>query len=155
MAQWRSEVGSDFYPALRLMLPDKGRDRGVYGLKENAIGKLLVKLIKIDKDSEDGYSLLHWKIPGQTAAARLAGEFAGRCFEVLSKRPMRTDVGDMTIAEVNEQLDWLAASSGEAENLAALGTFYRRMNAEELMWLIRILIKQMKMGATEKTLLYQ
>ncbi|KND89026.1 DNA ligase 4 [Tolypocladium ophioglossoides CBS 100239] len=154
ITRWRKEVGNDFYPALRLILPDKDRDRGVYGLKENAIGKLLVKLMKIDKNSEDGYSLLHWKIPGQTMAARLAGDFAGRCFEVLSKRPMRTEVGSMTIAEVNEQLDNLAASTGEAENLRVFETFYRRMNAEEMMWLIRIILKQMKVGATEKTLLY-
>ncbi|UNI16471.1 DNA ligase (ATP) [Purpureocillium takamizusanense] len=154
ITRWRKEVGDDFYPALRLILPDKDRDRGVYGLKESAIGKLLVRLIKIDKNSEDGYNLLHWKIPGQTMAARLAGDFAGRCFEVISKRPMRTDVGDMTIAEVNEQLDRLAASSGEAENLRIFETFYKRMNAEEMMWLIRIILKQMKVGATEKTFLY-
>ncbi|KAF7559441.1 hypothetical protein G7046_g4724 [Stylonectria norvegica] len=151
--RWRKEVGHDFYPALRLILPDKDRDRGVYGLKENAIGKLLVKLMKIDKNSEDGYNLLHWKLPGQTAASRLAGDFAGRCFEVISKRPMRTDFGDMTIAEANEQLDKLAASSGETENLRVFEIFYNRMNAEELMWLIRIVLKQMKVGASEKTFL--
>ncbi|KAK3196709.1 DNA ligase (ATP) [Lecanicillium sp. MT-2017a] len=154
ITRWRKEVGSDFYPALRLILPDKDRDRGVYGLKENAIGKLLVKLMKIDKNSEDGYNLLHWKLPGQTTASRLAGDFAGRCFEVISKRPMRTEVGDMTIAEVNEQLDKLAASAGEGENLRVFETFYNRMNAEEMMWLIRIVLKQMKVGATEKTFLY-
>ncbi|GAB0136975.1 hypothetical protein EsDP_00005258 [Epichloe bromicola] len=152
--RWRKEVGNDFYPALRLILPDKDRDRGVYGLKENAIGKLLVKLLKIDKNSEDGYNLLHWKLPGQTMGARMAGDFAGRCYEVISKRPMRTEVGDMTIAEVNEQLDKLAASTGEAENLRVLETFYNRMNAEEMLWLIRIILKQMKVGATEKTFLY-
>ena len=154
ITRWRKEVGDDFYPALRLILPDKDRDRGVYGLKENAIGKLLVKLMKIDKNSEDGYNLLHWKLPGQTTASRLAGDFAGRCFEVISKRPMRTDAGDMTIAEVNEQLDKLAASTGESENLRVFEIFYNRMNAEEMMWLIRIVLKQMKVGATEKTFLY-
>ncbi|KAF4982645.1 hypothetical protein FZEAL_1752 [Fusarium zealandicum] len=151
--RWRKEVGPDFYPALRLILPDKDRDRGVYGLKENTIGKLLVKLMKIDKNSEDGYNLLHWKLPGQTTASRLAGDFAGRCFEVISKRPMRTDVGNMSIAEVNEQLDKLASSTGETENLRVFETFYNHMNAEELMWLIRIVLRQMKVGATERTIL--
>ncbi|KAG5949366.1 hypothetical protein E4U53_005909 [Claviceps sorghi] len=154
ISRWRKEVGNDFYPALRLILPDKDGDRGVYGLKEYAIGKLLVKLMKIDKNSEDGYNLLHWKLPGQTMAARLAGDFAGRCYEVISKRPMRTEVGDMTIAEVNVQLDKLAASTGEAENLLVFETFYNRMNAEEMLWLIRIILKQMKVGATEKTFLH-
>lgn len=153
VTRWRKEVGNDIYPALRIILPDKDRDRGVYGLKENAIGKLLVKLMKIDKNSEDGYNLLHWKLPGQTTASRLAGDFAGRCFEVVSKRPMRTEPGDMTLAEVNEQLDKLAASSGEKENLNVFGVFYNRMNAEELMWIIRVVLKQMKVGATERTFL--
>lgn len=153
ISRWRTEVGSDFYPALRLILPDKDRDRGVYGLKENTIGKLLVKLMKIDKNSEDGYNLLHWKLPGQTTASRMAGDFAGRCFEVLSKRQMRAQPGDMRIAEVNELLDRLAGASGEAEQLPIFDTFYKRMNAEELMWLIRIVLKQMKVGATERTFL--
>lgn len=153
IGRWRKEVGNDFYPALRLILPDKDRDRGVYGLKENTIGKLLVKLMKIDKNSEDGYNLLHWKLPGQTTASRLAGDFAGRCFEIISKRPILTEVGNMSIAEVNEQLDKLAASTGEAENLRVFEVFYNKMNAEEMMWLIRIILKQMKVGATERTLL--
>lgn len=153
ITRWRKEVGDDFYPALRLILPDKDRDRGVYGLKENAIGKLLVKLMKIDRNSEDGYNLLHWKLPGQTTASRLAGDFAGRCYEVLLKRPMRTAYGDMSIAEVNEQLDKLAESSGETEYLKIFEIFYKRMNPDELMWLIRIILKQMKVGATERTFL--
>jgi DNA ligase-4 len=125
----------------------------MYGLKEKAIGKLLVKLMKIDKNSEDGYNLLNWKLPGQTTASRMAGDFAGRCFEVLSKRPMRTAVGDMQIAEVNELLDKLSAAQNEAAQLPIFEIFYTRMNAEELMWLIRIILRQMKVGASEKTFL--
>jgi DNA ligase 4 len=41
----------------------------MYGLKEKALGKLLVQIMKIDKHSEDGFSLLNWKLPGQSAAA--------------------------------------------------------------------------------------
>lgn len=109
--------------------------------------------MKIDKNSEDGYNILHWKLPGQSAASRMAGDFAGRCFEVLSKRPMRVDPGDMTIADVNELLDKLAVTSGENEQLPIFETFYQRMNPEELMWLVRIILKQMKVGATERTFL--
>ncbi|KAJ4304252.1 DNA ligase (ATP) [Collariella sp. IMI 366227] len=89
------------YPAMRLILPDKDRDRGVYGLKENTIGKLLVKVMKIDKNSEDG----------------------------------------------------LAGASGEVEQLPIFEEFYQGMNAEELMWLVRIILKDMKVGATERTFL--
>lgn len=153
VSRWRKDVGDDFYPALRLIVPEKDRDRAMYGLKEKAIGKLLVKLMKIDKNSEDGFNLLNWKLPGQSTASRMAGDFAGRCYEVLSKRPLRTSVGDMRIAEVNELLDRLALAQKEEQQMPIFETFYKRMNADELMWLIRIMLRQMKVGATEKTFL--
>ncbi|KAL2397089.1 DNA ligase 4 [Exophiala dermatitidis] len=133
---------------MRLIIPDKDRERGVYGLKEKILGKLLVKIMKIDKNSEDGFNLLHWKIPSQSKSA---GDFAVRCYEVISKRPMRIEVGDMSIEEVNELLDKLSAAPREEHQLPILTEFYKRMNAEELMWLIRIILRQMKVGATEKT----
>ncbi|EED23246.1 DNA ligase, putative [Talaromyces stipitatus ATCC 10500] len=151
ISRWRRDVGDDIYPAFRLIVPDKDRDRAMYGLKEKVIGKLLVKIMKIDKNSEDGFNLLNWKLPGQSASSRMAGDFAGRCYEVLSRRPMRTDVGDMRIEEVNERLDQLSSASKEDQQLPILAEFYRRMNPEELMWLIRIILRQMKVGATERT----
>ncbi|KAI9759212.1 MAG: DNA ligase (ATP) [Chaenotheca gracillima] len=151
ISRWRKEVGNDIYPAFRLIIPDKDRDRPMYGLKEKAIGKILVKVLKIDKNSEDGFNLLNWKLPGQSAASRMAGDFAGRCFEVISKRPMLTEVGDMTIGEVNKLLDKLAFAQKEDRQVKVFEEFYRRMNAEELMWLIRMILRQMKVGATERT----
>lgn len=151
ISRWRKEVGDDIYPAFRLILPDKDRDRAMYGMKEKMIGKMLVKIMKIDKNSEDGFNLLNWKLPGQAATSSMAGDFAGRCYDVVSKRPMRTEVGHMLIEEVNEKLDQLSTASKEEQQLPILAEFYRRMNPEELMWLIRIILRQMKVGATERT----
>ncbi|OBT61116.1 hypothetical protein VE03_10828 [Pseudogymnoascus sp. 23342-1-I1] len=123
ISRWRSDVGDDFYPALRLIIPEKDRDRAMYGLKEKTIGRLLVKLMKIDKNSEDGYNLLNWKLPGQT------------------------------FAKVNQLLDQLSSAPKEEAQLPIFQIFYNRMNADELMWLIRIILRQMKVGASEKTFL--
>lgn len=153
ISRWRNDVGDDFYPPLRLVIPDKDRDRAIYGLKEKTIGKLLINIMKIDKNSADGFSLLNWRLPGQSASSKMAGDFAARCYEVLSKRPMRTTMGDMSIAEVNELLDQLAAAPKEDAQLPIFQIFYRRMSPEELMWLIRIILQQMKYGASEKTFL--
>ncbi|KAJ9663299.1 DNA ligase (ATP) [Coniosporium apollinis] len=152
ISRWRKEVGNDIYPAFRLILPEKDRDRAMYGLREKTIGRILVKILRIDKDSEDGYNLLNWKLPGQNVKTAMAGDFAGRCFEVISKRPIRTTPGDMTIAEVNEMLDKLSIVSVEEDQRSVFEEFYRRMNAEELLWLIRMILRQMKIGATEKTI---
>ena len=152
ISRWRKEVGKDIYPAFRLIVPEKDRDRAMYGLKETTLGKLLVRVMKIDKNSDDGYNLLHWKLPGVKSSSAMAGDFAGRCFEVISKRPMRTEAGNMTIAEVNELLDRLSVAQKEENQRAIIEEFYKRMNADELMWLIRMILRQMKVGATEKTI---
>ncbi|KAK4137204.1 hypothetical protein BT67DRAFT_98549 [Trichocladium antarcticum] len=157
LARWRADVGPDLYPALRLILPDRDRDRAVYGLKENSVGKLLVRAMKIDRRSEDGYALMHWKLPGGGGGRRLdrgsAGDFAGRCYEIVGKRAMRSEPGGLTVAEVNVMLDRLAAASGEAAQLRVWEEFYQGMCAEEMMWLVRIVLKEMKVGATERTFL--
>ncbi|KAI9683150.1 MAG: DNA ligase (ATP) [Trizodia sp. TS-e1964] len=151
ISRWRKEVGNDIYPALRLILPDKDRDRAMYGLKEKAIGKLLVKTMRIHKNSEDARNLLNWKLPGNSYASRMAGDFPGRCYEVISKRPLLTTYGTMTIGEVNSLLDQLAEAQKEETQLPIIEEFYRRMNADEMTWLIRIILRQMKVGASEKT----
>ncbi|KKA26523.1 hypothetical protein TD95_004835 [Thielaviopsis punctulata] len=154
ISRWRQAVGPDFFPAMRLILPDRDSDRAVYGLKEAAIGKLIVRLTKIDKNSDDGRSLLHWRVPGNTHASRMAGDFPGRCYNVIAKRPMCSTPGSMTIADVNEQLDRLAAASGEAEKLAMFEMFYMRMCPKEMLWLIRIVLKQMRIGTSTRSLLH-
>ncbi|KAH7380321.1 DNA ligase 4 [Phaeosphaeria sp. MPI-PUGE-AT-0046c] len=155
IASWRKTVGNDFYPAMRLIIPDKDRDRAMYGLKEKAIAKVLIKLTKISKDSDDAKHMLNWKLPGQLhkASASTAGDFAGRCYEVLSSRQLRTELSDMSIAEVNNALDKLSQLGSEDEQVKIFQRFYRRMNAEEMTWLIRMILRQMKIGATEKTFL--
>ncbi|TGJ79064.1 hypothetical protein E0Z10_g9701 [Xylaria hypoxylon] len=150
ISRWRSEAGNDFFPALRLILPTSDRERGMYGLKESAIARLLIKLMGLDRHSDDAQSMLKWKRPDQSSTA---GDFVDRCYSVLSKRPSRIDPGDMRIADVNEMLDKLSAATGEKGQLPIIETFYQRMNAEELKWLIRIILKQMRIGATERTML--
>ncbi|KAF2216458.1 hypothetical protein CERZMDRAFT_109349 [Cercospora zeae-maydis SCOH1-5] len=151
IGRWRKQVGNDIYPAFRLIVPEKDRDRGMYGLKELTLGKMLIRILKIDKNSDDGYNLTHWKLPGLKATSATAGDFAGRCFDAISKRPMRSEPGDMSVAEVNERLDRLSVAQKEENQRPILEEFYSRMNAEEMMWLIRIILRQMKVGATEKT----
>jgi DNA ligase 4 len=149
--RWRSLVGDDFYPALRLIIPDKDRDRAMYGLKEKTIGKLLVRVMGINKSSEDAESLVNWKLPGKYASA--AGDFAARCYAVVQKRPMLTQPGNLTVGQVNVLLDQLSVVSKEDEQHPIFAKFYNQMNPEELQWLIRIILRQMKVGATEKTIL--
>lgn len=125
----------------------------MYGLKEKVIGKLLVKLLKIDKNSTDAYNVLNWKLRAQDSDAGGSGNFPERCYKVLKKRAIINEPGNLRISDVNEMLDQLAAAQKEESQLPILEKFYRRMNAEELTWLIRIILRKMDVGATEKTIL--
>ncbi|KAF2397905.1 DNA ligase [Trichodelitschia bisporula] len=150
ISRWRQQVGPDIYPAFRLIIPEKDRDRAMYGMKEKTIGKLLVRVLGINKTSEDAHALMNWRVPGGNAS-KTAGDFALRCYEVISKRPIRTQVGSMTIAQVNEMLDRLSFVSKEDEQYPIFQHFYLAMNPEEMMWLIRIILRQLKVGATERS----
>ena len=50
-------LNDSFYPILRLLLPQSDRERIAYGLKESKLGKHLVEVLSISKDSDDGKKL--------------------------------------------------------------------------------------------------
>ncbi|KAF1345822.1 hypothetical protein BDV97DRAFT_29113 [Delphinella strobiligena] len=152
ISRWRKKVGDDIYPAFRLIVPEKDRDRAMYGLKEKTIGKLLVRAMGLEKNSEDAFNLLNWKLPGIKSTSAMAGDFAGRCQEVIKKRASSNEPGTLTIGEVNEMLDKLSAAQKENDQLPIFDQFYKNMNADEMMWLIRMILRQMKVGASEKTI---
>jgi DNA ligase-4 len=81
--RWRNEVGPDIYPAFRLIMPERDKDRPMYGLKEASLGKMLVAVrsrprhslisqtMGIGKDSEDALAITKWKLPGQVSPSAL------------------------------------------------------------------------------------
>ena len=112
-----------------------------------ALGRIIVKILGLDpKRSEDARKLINWKVQG-------AGDFPGTCHGALKARSLLTDPGDMTIGEVNELLDHLSLCSKRDQYLAILKQFYHRMNAEEMTWLVRIILKQMKIGTGHEVFL--
>jgi hypothetical protein len=52
-----TNLHDSFYPILRLLLPQSDRERIAYGLKESKLGKHLVEVLSISKDSDDGKKL--------------------------------------------------------------------------------------------------
>uniref|UniRef100_A0A060SZN6 DNA ligase 4 n=1 Tax=Blastobotrys adeninivorans TaxID=409370 RepID=A0A060SZN6_BLAAD len=143
---WREKVGNDIYPALRLVMPDKDRERAMYSMKEKVLGKYLVRVLKISPESPDAQALMNWK----QGNAYSAGNFSERCYDIIKKRETKSDYGTLTIGQVNELLDKL---SGESDSQAVIQEFYDNMNSEEMRWLIRAILRNMRIHATEKTIL--
>lgn len=111
---WREEKGYDLYPVLRLILPQKDRERAVYGLKEKNLAKTYIKLIPLGMRDPDAIRLLNWKKP--TEREKTSGDFPTVLYEVVSKRSSVIE-GSLSIDELNDILDELAKNMGKQYDL--------------------------------------
>lgn len=118
-------------------------------MKEKVLGKLIVKVLNISYDSDDAQALLNWK----HGRGRSAGDFSAQCLDVIQKRKAHSEYGVVTIAQVNDWLDELSATNKTEDQVNVIQKFYDNMNSKELKWVIRIIIRNMRIGVTEKTLL--
>lgn len=50
-----------FYQILRLILPQIDNERGPYGIKENTLAKIYIRILCLSKTSKDAQKLLNYK----------------------------------------------------------------------------------------------
>ncbi|TNY23188.1 ATP dependent DNA ligase domain-containing protein [Rhodotorula diobovata] len=161
--RWRSEVGPDLYPVIRLMLPERDTRRRTYNLKEQKLAKALIAALDIPPNNSTALKLLNWKVP--TAKDPGAGEFASVAMEVIKSRSLVIRrVSDTSIDSINEILDQLAHTKGaqpdeqgrirslQAEHARILKACVQKMTPSEMKWLIRIILRDLKIGMGEKTI---
>ncbi|KAI9064078.1 DNA ligase 4 [Trametes sanguinea] len=146
---WRQEIGYDLFPVLRLVLPQKDRERAVYGLKEKNLAKAYIKLIPLGRHDPDAIRLLNWKKP--TERDRSSGDFPTVLYEVVNKRSSVVE-GSMTIDEVNNLLDELSQNMGKSDvQSRILQRLYNRSTPEEQKWVVRIILKDLIISVKENT----
>ncbi|KAJ7760471.1 DNA ligase IV [Mycena metata] len=155
---WRDEKGHDLYPVLRLILPQKDRERAVYGLKEKNLAKTYIKLIPLGMRDPDAIRLLNaqflfisysWKKP--TEHDKTSGDFPTVLFEVVNKRSSVIE-GSLSVDELNDILDELAKSMGKQDAQSKiLQRVYNRTTPEEQRWIVRIILKDMVISVKETT----
>ncbi|PPS04581.1 hypothetical protein GOBAR_AA16074 [Gossypium barbadense] len=141
---------SDYFSAMRLILPSLDRERGTYGLKESVLAICLIDALGLSRDSADALRLVNWRKGGANTGAN-AGNFALVAAEILQRR-QGTVSGGLTIKELNELLDRLASAESRAEKTAIFATLINKTNAQEMKWVIMIILKDLKLGITEKSI---
>ncbi|KAG0587124.1 hypothetical protein KC19_2G142100 [Ceratodon purpureus] len=141
-------TGHEHFSAMRLILPDLDKDRANYGMREGVLAKFLADALGLSKDSEDAKKLINWRKGGQRAGSN-AGNFPVVAAEVLHRR-QKTAPGGLKIKHVNDLLDRLAAEDRE-EKIAVLAELISKTNAQEMKWIITIILKDLKLGISEKT----
>ncbi|KAG6891206.1 DNA ligase (ATP) [Termitomyces sp. Mi166 len=131
---WRDEKGFDLYPVLRLILPQKDRERAVYGLKEKNLAKTYIKLIPLGMKDPDAIRLLNWKRP--TERDKTSGDFPTVLYEVVSKRSSVIE-SSLSVDELNGLLDALAQNMGKQDAQSKiLQKVYNRSTPMEQRWIV-------------------
>ncbi|GHJ87568.1 hypothetical protein NliqN6_3970 [Naganishia liquefaciens] len=149
--QWRANVGPDLYPFFRLLLPERDRERATYGIKETALAKCYVEVLGLDPKSDAGHRLIHWKQPRPGDEA--TGDFPSVCYEAIKLRKSATRTGGLTVDGVNNLLDKLHTCRDRKDHIKIIDYAMQNLSAEAQRWVIRIILKDLKAGVREKTVL--
>ncbi|KAM5553689.1 hypothetical protein ABKV19_025768 [Rosa sericea] len=143
----------DYFSAIRLILPNLDRERGSYGLKESVLATCLIDALGMSRDSDDALRLINWRKGGAKTGAN-AGNFALVAAEVLQRRQGLSS-GGLTIKELNDLLDRLASGENRAEKTSILSTLVQKTNAQEMKWIVMIILKDLKLGISEKSIFHE
>ncbi|KAK6139800.1 hypothetical protein DH2020_026476 [Rehmannia glutinosa] len=150
----RPNNGDDYFSAIRLILPNLDRERGSYGLREHVLATCLIDALGMSRDSPDSQRLLNWRKGGPKSGA-FAGNFSLIAAEVVLQRRQAMVSGDLTIKELNELLDRLASCENRSEKTSILSDLIRKTNAQEMKWIIMIILKDLKLGISEKSIFHE
>lgn len=148
----KTKITESFYPAMRLIVPSFERERMAYGIKESMLAKLYIDVLGLPKNGPEANKLLNYRAP--TISQGEAGDFAGMAYFVLKKRC--TSQGNLSIKEVNDFLDSVAANNaGKLKDLVKKNLLHliTQSSALEQKWLIRMILKDMKLGISRETVL--
>lgn len=162
---WRTTVGNDIYPALRLILPY--RDIRVFGIKDYTLIKAICAYLKLPKGSATEKRLLNWK----QRAGRGVKLSTFIVNELGKRRKEPTECSQISIDEMNTLLDNLAKErNGMQENSSEDGIYAESKKVKleespsfryllenlsylELKYLLDILLKNRPIGGREKEFL--
>ncbi|MCO5600365.1 hypothetical protein L7F22_054476 [Adiantum nelumboides] len=111
------------YSILRLLLPNLDKDRPAFGLKDSALSKCISDALGLAKDSPDARRLLDWK----RGPSGTAGNFPFVASDILYRR-QSTSSGHLTIKDVNDYLDKLAASENRDEKTEIIAALIKKTN---------------------------
>ncbi|XP_053419432.1 DNA ligase 4 isoform X2 [Nycticebus coucang] len=146
----QKDVTDSFYPAMRLILPQLERERMAYGIKETMLAKLYIELLNLPREGKDALKLLNYRTPTGTHGD--AGDFAMIAYFVL--RPRCPKKGSLTIQQINDLLDSVASNnSAKRKDLVkkSLLQLISQSSALEQKWLIRMILKDLKLGVSQQT----
>ncbi|KAK8384182.1 hypothetical protein O3P69_009133 [Scylla paramamosain] len=144
--QHQPDCPDTFFPVMRVLLPGLDRTRGAYGVKERRLADLYIRILGLKKDGNDAQKLINFRKPKALAGGE-TGDFAEIAYYVLRSRCLSG--GKLTLLEVDQQLTSIAENHAAKNHEAverSLLVMLNGMSAKEQKWLLRVLLKDMRLG---------
>ena len=145
------EEGDSLYPVMRLMLPYLDKARGAYRIKESVMATLYINMLQLGTGSPDANRLKNYRAPKNNFEG--AGDFASVLFEILEPRAYSGD--SVTVADINNHLNDIVSTNeteGRSGVTKILQKLFLKMDAIQQKWLVRIILKDMRLRLGETTI---
>ncbi|KAJ3026431.1 UNVERIFIED_CONTAM: DNA ligase (ATP) [Siphonaria sp. JEL0065] len=133
---------------LSLLLPHL--DQRVLNIKEKVLARLYATALGIE-GTADAARLLDWRNPAHGTAA---ADFAATLFSVVRDRIGAVNAAQSSIdlAHIDNNINGLVAAESILDRTRVVQSWIQTMSPIEHKWLARIILKEMKLGITEKTI---
>ncbi|CAI5756376.1 unnamed protein product [Candida verbasci] len=143
---FKTNIGNNFYQTSILVFPEKaGR---LYYCKEIFLARLIVKIFKIPKQSDDYTTLMNF-YKNYQASKRFAvdaknfRDFALQASRVISdRRKANPEIKEYTINDINQELDKLSNTQKSDKQIKILEPLFNHLKIEEVRWLIHIILRK-------------
>uniref|UniRef100_A0A6T8PEB9 DNA ligase 4 n=1 Tax=Hemiselmis andersenii TaxID=464988 RepID=A0A6T8PEB9_HEMAN len=137
------------YPLIRLVCPDLDKQGRIYKVKHQKLAQLLIQGIPVAKTSNEAKRMHGY----QTMSQKGQGNFSNVVFDILDSTPGRCaedGKGERTIGDVSDFLDKLGQ---EKDQVQLFKDNMTRYTAKEWKWIVRIILRELKVGISEGTTL--
>lgn len=155
---WRTHFGVNISPALSLIFPNK--DSRKYFIKDVALTRLVIKLLRLQQGSTDYLIIKNWKKSYQQKIQltgsnehRLTGDLPLIIARIMLRRrdPNSVVETSVTVTEVNDVLDKLSQNTLASDQLEVLDPFLDRLTITEVRFFFQIILKESMLSFFERS----
>lgn len=140
------ETSVEMFAILRLILPNLDRDRDSYNMKEAKVARTLIKMLDLPPGNDRTVLSKSFMMAGQAA------DFGDVVYSVIRKY-LSNFKTTLTIQELNIFLDDLTKRKSESEAEEILMKIFKKSSPENIRWIIRIILKDLKLGIGSNSIL--
>ena len=153
--QWRKDIGNDIYPAFQLFLPKIDDTLKQLQVKESTLSKQVVSSLHINPQSAD--AVLIMETTGVFNRSRFGNnnkseDLGSKCETALANRKTNVEYSNWTLDKVFHMI-LTYSGSGKEKKQQVVDEIVNELSPKEVKWIIRILLRNLRIDCSEKTFL--